>query len=52
MTREAWTDERLDDLKQYLRADIRELREEQRELRAALNTLRRELVDKSRSSRR
>jgi hypothetical protein len=52
MTREAWTDERLDDLRQYLRADIRELREKQRELRAELSSLRRELIDEIRSSRR
>jgi hypothetical protein len=50
MTREAWTDERLDDFKQYLRADIRELIEKQRELRAELHALRRELIDEIKSS--
>jgi len=52
MARERWTDERLDDLKTYLEADIRELREKQRELRAELNAVRRERTDKIRSARR
>ena len=52
MTREAWTDERLDDLKQYLRADIQELKEQQRQLRAELHALRLELIDEIKSSSR
>jgi uncharacterized protein YdhG (YjbR/CyaY superfamily) len=52
MARETWTDERLDDLKGYLEADIRELKEKQRELRAELAAVRRELIDEVRSKRR
>jgi chaperonin cofactor prefoldin len=48
MRREAWPDERLDDLS----VDIRELREKQRELRAELNALRREMIDEIRAGRR
>jgi hypothetical protein len=45
MAREAWTDERLDDLQKHMDGGFREVKEEQRELRGEMVELRKELKE-------
>ena len=41
MVREAWTDERLDDLEKHMDEGFREVRAEHRELRGEMSSMRR-----------
>jgi len=45
MAREAWTDERLDDLQKHMDEGFQEVKREQRELRGEVKALRKELKE-------